>query len=235
MTSDAVLRRVRALTLPSVLFISGLAGHVAAGGVTPAASVLVPLFVLTVLAVAPFAGAPISPARVMALLVGGQGLLHVALQLLGGTAVGHDNCGWRGHMVPTAASSAAGSHVMMHHGAAASHGSVMSLMSDGHLVMLLAHLAAAVVVGVWLAAGERACWTLLALTARPVVDAWRTVTAVARRRVGAVVVTVHGFSLAGACRVRSVTRYGSLVSSRAAARPALRRLNLTLYAAVSTV
>ena len=92
MTSDALLRRVRALTLPSVLFTSGLAGHAAAGGVTPAASVLIPLFVLTVVAVAPFVGAPISPLRSVALLAGGQGLLHAALQLLSGTAGGHDNC-----------------------------------------------------------------------------------------------------------------------------------------------
>ena len=82
-----------------------------------------------------------------------------------------------------------GSHLMTHPDAATSHGSVMSLMSGGHLVMLLAHLAAAVAVGVWLAAGERALWMLLALTARPLVDAWRTVTAVARGRVGALVVS----------------------------------------------
>jgi len=44
--------------------------------------------------------------------------------------------------------------------------------------MLLAHLTAGFVVGLWLAAGERAFWKLLALTARPVVDAWLTVTTV---------------------------------------------------------
>jgi hypothetical protein len=38
MTSDAALRWVRALTLPSVLFTSALAGHVAGGGVIPAGS-----------------------------------------------------------------------------------------------------------------------------------------------------------------------------------------------------
>jgi hypothetical protein len=89
MTSDAVLRGARALTLPSVLFTSGLAGHVAAGGVTPAASALVPLFVLTVLAVAAFAMAPISPARAVVLMVGGQGLLHAVLH-----RHGHDNHVW---------------------------------------------------------------------------------------------------------------------------------------------
>lgn len=185
MTSDVLLRRVRALTLPSVLFTSGLAGHAAAGGVTPAASVLVLLFVLTVVVVAQFAGDPRRPARSMALLVGGQGLLHAALQLLSGTVPGTTTLGDAATGMATV-SSPASSH-LMHDGAAASHGFVMSLMSGGHVVMLLAHLAAGLVVGAWLAAGERAFWTLLALTARPVIAACRTVAAAARRRVGAVV------------------------------------------------
>ncbi len=191
MTSDAVLRGVRVVTLPSVLFVSGLAGHVASDGATPAVWVLVALFVLTMLAVAPFTGTAMSPARVMALLVGGQGVLHTALQLLGETAVTATTASRTGsHLMPTGSHvMPASSHVMTHPDAATSHGSVMSLMSGGHLVMLLAHLAAAVAVGVWLAAGERALWMLLALTARPLVDAWGTVIAVARGRVGAVVVS----------------------------------------------
>ena len=86
MTSDAVLRRVRVLTLPSVLFASGLAGHAAAHGAIPNPSVLVPLFVLTVAVVAPFAGARTSAAPAVAFLAGGQALLHAAFQLLGGSA-----------------------------------------------------------------------------------------------------------------------------------------------------
>jgi hypothetical protein len=39
-----------------------------------------------------------------------------------------------------------------------------------HAVMALAHLAAAAVVGLWLAAGERALWSLLTFMARPVVE-----------------------------------------------------------------
>jgi hypothetical protein len=187
MVSDAVLRGMRVLTLPSVLFASGLAGHLASHGATPAGWVLVALFVLTVVGVAPLAGAPLSPARVGALLVGGQGVLHTVFQLLGGTAVTATtticDAGTGGPVSPTS------SHLMTHPDAAASHGFSMSLISGGHLVMLLAHLAAAVVVGVWLAAGERALWMLLALTARPLVDAWETVTAAARGGVGAVVVS----------------------------------------------
>jgi hypothetical protein len=187
MTSDAALRQVRVLTLPSVLFFSGLAGHAAADGVMPGTSVLIPLFVLTVVLVAPFVGAPItSPARAVALLAGGQGLSHAALQMLGGTAVPATTtmCGAASHVATMP--SPTSSHMMMHqHCAAAAHGSALSSMSGGHLAMLLGHLAAAVVVGAWLVAGERAFWTLLALTARPVVEAWRTVKEVLR--VGVVV------------------------------------------------
>jgi hypothetical protein len=179
MTSGAVLRGMRVLTLPSVLFTTGLAGHVAGDGATPAGWVLVALFVLTVVAVVPFVGTTLSPAGVVALLVGGQGVLHAALQQLGGTAVTATttmSSGGSGGPVSPAHSS----HLMMHPDAAASHGFVMPLMGGGHLVMLLAHLAAAVVVGVWLAAGEPALWMLLALTARPLRDAWGAVAAAAR-------------------------------------------------------
>jgi hypothetical protein len=186
MARDAGLRRMRVLTLPSVLFASGLAGHLAGDGATPPGWVLVALFMLTVVAVAPFAGAALSPARVVALLIGGQGVLHAALQLLGGTFTATPTMPGAA-TGPGTGSAPASSHLMMHHSAEASHGPVMSLLGGGHLVMLVAHLAAAVVVGVWLAAGERALWMLLALSARPLVDAWRTVTAVARG--GALVVS----------------------------------------------
>jgi hypothetical protein len=217
MTSDAVLRQVRVLTLPSVLFASGLVGHAAADGVMPGTSVLIPLFVLTVVLVAPFVGAPTSPARAVALLAGGQGLLHAALQLLSGTTVPAQvtMCGTASGM--KAMSSPTSSH-MMHHCAAASHDSAVSVMSGGHLAMLLAHLAAALVAGAWLVAGERAFWTLLTLAARPVLDAWRTVTEVLLRSgVGAVVANCllpqFGWGLPSAIRdsmwaVGAVTRRG---------------------------
>jgi hypothetical protein len=233
MASDALLHGVRVLTLPSVLFASGLAGHAAAGGVTPVPSLLVPLFVLTVFAVAPFAGGPMNPARSLALLVGGQGMLHAALQLLSGatgTAM-PTPCG-AGTGVP--ASSSTSSHLMTHLDAAASHGSVMSLMGGGHLVMLLAHLAAAVAVGLWLAAGERALWTLLALTARRVVDALGTVTAVARG-VGTLVVSRP--RLQTGWGLRWVIRRSVWVTGVVARRgpPCSASSDLPAYAAVLTV
>jgi hypothetical protein len=182
MTSDAVPRWVRALTLPSVLFISALAGHTAAGGVTPAAPVLVFLFVLTVAMLVPLVGAFISPARIVALLIGGGALLHAALELLGRSTV------MSAMSDPPAMSSPTSCHLMMQPTSAAPYGSVMSLMRDGHVIMLLAHLAAAAAVGVWLAAGERVFWNVLRLAARPVVEAWQTVVAVLRGAVGTMLI-----------------------------------------------
>ena len=214
-------RQVRVLTLPSVLFATGLAGHVAADGVTPGTSVLIPLFVLTVVLVARFADAPTSPVRAVALLAGGQGLLHAALQLLGGTTVPAPAamCGTASGMA--AMSSPTSSHMMMHHCAGA-HDSALSGMGGGHSVMLLAHLAAAVVAGAWLVAGERAFWTLLTLAARPVLDAWRTVTEMFRSGVGAVLASCPllqlGWGAPSAIRdstwaVGAVTRRGPPVTA----------------------
>lgn len=174
MTSDAVPRWARALTLPSVLFISALAGHTAAGGVTPAAPVLVFLFAATVAVLVPLVGALISPARIVALLIVGEGLLHVALELLGRSAMND----------PAAMSLPTSCHLMMQPTSVTPYGSVMSLMSDGHVIMLLAHVAAAVVVGVWFAAGEHVLWNVLRLAARPVVGAWQVVVGVARGAIG---------------------------------------------------
>jgi hypothetical protein len=168
MTRDTLLRGVRGLTLASLLFISGLAGHMAAGGATPTASVLLRLFLLTVLVVAPFLGAALSPARLAALLIGGQGALHAALQLSAGVAA-----------TPT-------SFHAVTHGDGATHDCAIPLTSAGPIGMALAHVAAGVVVGMWLAVGERALCTLLAFTVRPVVYAWRSLTAIASRFLGAV-------------------------------------------------
>jgi hypothetical protein len=178
MTSDAVPRWARALTLPSVLFISALAGHTAAGGVTPAAPVLVFLFVITVAVLVPLVGALISPARIVALLIVGEGLLHLALELLGRSTV------MSAMSDPAAMSSPTGCHLMMQPISATPYGSAMSLMSGGHVIMLVAHVAAAVVVGVWFAAGERILWLVLRLAARPVVGAWQVVVGVGRGAVG---------------------------------------------------
>jgi hypothetical protein len=191
MTSKTVPHWMRALTLASVIFTVGLVSHTAAHGVIPDASALLRLFVLTVLALAPLAGVSMSPTRVAAVLLGGQGLLHVAFQLLGRSAVGAMPTSCAAAMGAAAVSSPTNSYVMGSHlmtpPGTASQGFAMSPVGGGHAVMLLAHLAAAIVAGVWLAAGEQVFWTLLALAARPLVEGWRTVREMARDRVDTVV------------------------------------------------
>jgi len=213
MRGDAVLRWMRALTLPSVLFTSALAGHAAGGGVIPRGPVLIPLFLLTVVAVIPFARTPARPAVVVALLVGGQGLLHTALQLLSGTAVPATvMCG--ADMGAAAVSSPSSCHLMTH-SSTASHDFAMPLISGGHFVMVLGHMAAAVVAGVWLAAGERALATVLVLAALPLVNAWRTVTAVVSGGVGVMIgsyLRLLGWALP--CAVRRLEWAAGAVSRR---------------------
>jgi hypothetical protein len=179
--------------------------------------VLIPLFVLTVVAVGPFVGARLSQARTVALLLGGQLLLHAAFQLIGRGAVK----GMTAQALGAAASSASSSHLMSCHimtysGSPASAGIAMLQMGGGHVVMLSAHLAAAITVGVWLVVGERILWTLLALTARPVVSAWRMVRNMTINRIGAVVVDSSRL-LAAYCplsAVRSLMWASSVVSRR---------------------
>lgn len=166
-----MLRWVRALTLALVMLGCGVAGHVAAGGSAPAASLLVPVFVLLAVAVAPLLGAPPSMGRAAALLIAGQAALHVVLEVLGGSGtvdVVDRSMSMQGHgpAEPLA------SHLLRHDMTPASAGSLAAVAPGGHLGMLLVHAAAALVVGLWLAAGERAAWTVVAVAALPVVDAW---------------------------------------------------------------
>jgi hypothetical protein len=234
MTIDAVPRWVRALTLPSVLFTTALAGHAAGDGAIPAASVLALLFVLTVVAVALFTMAPLTPARTAALLLVGQGLLHTALQLLGGTAVTATTAMCGASAGSAAVSVPTSCHLMTHPGAM-SHDSAMSPLGGGHLGMLLAHLAAAAVVGAWLVAGERAFSTVLLLAARPVIDAWRTIAEAARDTVGAVVLSCPRLQLGWGlrCAVRGSVWVAGVVSRRGP--PGAWSTEPCVYAAVSTV
>jgi hypothetical protein len=234
MMSDAVSRWARALTLPSVLFTTALAGHAVGDGAIPAASVLALLFVLTVVSVAPFTMVPITPARTTALLLAGQGLLHTALQLLGGTTVTATTAMCGTGAGAAAVSSPTSCHLMAHPGAM-SHDSTVAPMGGGHLVMLLAHMAAAVVVGVWLAVGERALSAVLLLATRPVVDAWRTITGAARGTDGAVVLRCPRLQLGWGlrCVIRGSVWAAGVVSPRGP--PGVWSPEPYVYAAVSTV
>ena len=163
MAGDATLRWLRASVLSLVMVLGGLAGHVAAGGVAASSATVLMMLAATGVLVAPMLGAPASTSRVVVLVAAGQGAVHLALQLLAPPArMAHNG----GSMPMTGAMSATG------HGSA-HHDAVLALMNGADLAMLVGHLAAAVAVGVWLAAGERAAWALLAMTGGSVVESLR--------------------------------------------------------------
>jgi hypothetical protein len=220
MEANTVLRWIRALTLASVLLGSGVAGHVAAGGFAPAASVLLPLFVLLAAALVPLLNAPATPRRVTALLVVGQGVLHVLLQFLGGsTAV---EVAGRSTVTPgTVAADPLATH-LAHGGSSTPTEYSLMFVTGDHLVMLVAHVAAALVVGLWLAAGERAAWRLVAIAALPVVGAWITLRELSGTAAVALVVTRPAAALPCWSResaTRSSSWAGRGVSRRGPPRP----------------
>ena len=150
------LRWVRACILATVALFTGVSAHASAGEALPSTwTLLLGLAVVTV-AVEPLLRGPASTRRVVSLLVAGELSIHVALTLL--TELG-----------PRGSDAMAGMHhsrgvfdVLPH---------LVSDFSGRTALMIDAHLAAMVVVGLWLAAGERALWTLLSLAIRPCADA----------------------------------------------------------------
>jgi hypothetical protein len=164
----SALRWMRALALASVLVGTGVAGHVAAGAAMPAPAVLALLLVLATLVLAPVLGTPASSVRVALLVIGGQALLHVSLNLITRNPAGHTGAGM---VMPDGPHGSMPMSGGMFHAAAAS-GETSVWMGSAHVGMLLAHLVAGLLLGLWLAAGERAAWTLVRLAARPVAEAF---------------------------------------------------------------
>jgi hypothetical protein len=162
----AGLRWLRALTLASVMLASGLSGHVAVGGAAPPGALLGPMLLVLTLAVSPFLDAPASSRRIVALVLVGQAGLHLVVELVGRTPTTH---------AAPMAMSASPAHAMSPAMTGDLTPTSAAAMSAPHVLMLLAHVGAVLVVALWLAAGERAAWTLVAVVALTVTEAWRTV------------------------------------------------------------
>lgn len=186
-TSEAgpMLRRLRAVVLTVVATALGSVAHVLAGGRLPGVVGYAVLLALLALAGAPLLARAASTRRVVTLVVVGQTSVHAVLTATSGHA---------GDGVGTAATTAPVRPVIpvsvltstdrvgtladqLHPQTAAPTGGpavpdwVLHLLADlqpAQLPMALAHLAAAVGVGLWLASGERALFTLLALAVAPV-------------------------------------------------------------------
>lgn len=182
-TAGATLRWTRAALLTAVALVSGTIAHRSADGILPGPVALVVLFVVGTASVAPLLGSPATTLRVVVLIMAGQTFVHGALTALSGhrgdpplqraattpsftppVPVPHGQ-GRRGsyHDLAYAQQHPGSGHVALTVPAPVQH--VLADLTGPHAAMALAHLAAAAVVGVWLALGERALWTILALVA----------------------------------------------------------------------
>jgi hypothetical protein len=176
----------RATLLATVVVVVSALGHVLADGLLPGPVAMAGLLLATTVVSARFLTRQASTFRLVALLVGGQAAIHGVLSLLAGHGTGH------GAAQGAAASGArfvfdgrrterTGSYFdqveAMQAAAPATAGPGQA--GWGHLAdhlaaqsvsMLLAHLAAVALLGVWLAVGERALWTVVTLVGSRVLD-----------------------------------------------------------------
>ncbi len=195
----------RATMVSALTFLVGAVGHVSAGGRLPSWFALAAMLAIGTTITALVLSRPASTARIVGLVVLGQSACHGLLSLTAGHG-GATGDGTRGMLVmgvgglPVADGARVGSlqdhyEAMVAGGAGDSALTVPdpSAMLD-HLPMFLVHSLAAVVVGLWLAAGERAVLTLLSLAVAVLIAvlAWPTLVPVAtpgrvpvRRRRGA--------------------------------------------------
>ena len=178
---SAPLVWARAAVLGGVVVLVGATSHLAAGGLLPGPVSLAVLLVAATALGTGFLRGPATGRRIVLLVVAGQMLVHTVLSLL---------AGHRGDA--TAGTSRATPSLDPALVAAPRHGSlreqydaaVAAALDDrqvqasvdpvAHLVahlaeqgplMVLAHTAAAVAVGLWLALGEAALWSVLVLGA----------------------------------------------------------------------
>jgi len=179
---DAGVLWARALVLGVVTLFLGVAGHVTADGLLPGPLFLTALLVGSVLLSAPMLARQVSPLRMVALLVGGQTAIHLVLSLTAGhrgdAATAAATHGTPIGALPVVDGRRVGSLQDAYDGLSG-QGSLAPAVPVGHLLddlaahapMMVAHLVAAALVGLWLGYGERCLFTLLALTGRRVLAA----------------------------------------------------------------
>lgn len=212
------LLRARAGVLGTAALAAGVVSHVAGGGRLPGLLVLALLLAVSVFASGLLLRVRATPGRLVAMVVGGQTLVHVALSVVAGHRDGAARAAQSGvpdiDPVLTAMPGARTGSLRDFYaasvppppapGAPSSDGWLTSLVAHqvDHLVaqgalMVLAHLAGAVALGLFLAVGETALWRLVHLVAARalVVRArWRLLLSGYAARSGAVVRRIPAMS-----------------------------------------
>lgn len=148
----------RALILGVLATGLGTAGHVGADGMLPGIGTMVTLVAVMVALSALLLLRPASGVRLALSLAAGQSVVHVVLTAAAGHADGAPMSGMPGM---------SGGHE--HTQSAATSMSALSDHLVGHAPMMTSHVAVAALLGLWLARGEDALWTLIALAARRLV------------------------------------------------------------------
>lgn len=202
-----VLLWSRAALLAVVVLAVSVLGHVSADGLLPGPVALIALLALTTVVSARFLTRQASALRLVALLAVGQVVVHGMLTLLAGHRSGRsaalsadgaaggsaDVGGFvfdgrqaerTGSYFDQVAAMQSGAAVDVATGASgetlvASLTHLVEHLAAQNVAMLLAHLAAVAVLGLWLAVGERALWTVLTLTTSRVLGAVAVLVAVA--------------------------------------------------------
>ncbi|MDN5893491.1 MAG: hypothetical protein L0H93_05645 [Nocardioides sp.] len=181
---STTLRWLRAFVLAFVIMGTGVLAHVVADGRLPSAGGLFWLFTGTTLVIAMLLGRPASTLRVVVLTVGGQAAVHAVLTMSAGHA-GDPVAAASPRPTPRAFDPNAAGTLYEQYDRTRPQVDAQLAIPDGvvhlfgdltgpHAPMMVVHMLAAALVGLWLAVGERALWTLLALAVTVVVPTLRT-------------------------------------------------------------
>lgn len=184
---DPWLLWLRALVVGSIAFAVGALGHVTAEGLLPSLPVLAVLLTICIALSAPLLVRQASSARLVTMLLTGQFGVHLMLTMTAGHRGDHalsatptsDRAlpSFEGPTLPVVdgrrVGSLADAYRVTDPGSSAYPEQAAPLpfehlISDlaAHAPMMVAHAAAACVVGLWLACGEKTLWALLALLGR---------------------------------------------------------------------
>ncbi len=171
---------LRAAMVGSMVVLFGVVGHVSADGLLPGTIAMTLLLAVSVTLAGLLLVRPASTTRLVAMLVAGQFLVHVVLSSTAGHRGEARLIGAASHLpaapatLPSVNGHRVGSLFEAHQLAQTTHTSsppslpIGPLIDDlaAHAPLMTAHLAAAALVGLWLALGERTLWALIALTGR---------------------------------------------------------------------
>ncbi|MBZ5737767.1 hypothetical protein [Nocardioides mangrovi] len=181
---DAAVLWLRAFVVGGLAFALGVIGHVMADGLLPGPVLLVALGAMSIALSAPMLSRPASTLRLVTMLVGGQTVIHLVLTVTAGHR-GDATMPMTSHpgglpVLPTVDGQRVGSLQDAYQGMSGQPSTLAPAVPIGHLLndmsahapMMVVHLVAAALVGLWLGYGERCLWSVLALTGRRLLLAW---------------------------------------------------------------